>query len=405
MARQPIFDNKKNLFAYEALYRNSEINKFPAQVSDEVATGRVIFDSMLLHDMARLSNGYPIFINFSTESLINKLPQFMPPEHIVIEITERTEQLPQIHSLIKSLKQRNYKFALDDYDGHEKWNDIIEDVDYVKVEVEQPISITLSKIEYIKRHYTNKKIIVERVEDNDTYQLLKDVGCDYFQGFFLKKPEMMKLKTISTKKLTALRLIAESSKSTFDLYNIKKEIERDIGLTVRVLKLASNICRSNRGQFNSIRHAVTYIGTDMIRQFIKLVAVGLIGKEKPAELFSTSLFRAKFMSQMLSLETDKLRESAYLVGLVSLLDCILDADFDLILPELNLSSECLSALMQHDGKVGQVLLLCKKIELNEWEAVELLTKSLDYKLHAVIGSYREAISYADNIIRGAKTIQ
>ena len=105
---------------------------------------------------------------------------------------------------------------------------------------------------------------------------------------------------------------------------------------------------------------------------------------------------------MLIEEDKKTQESGYLVGLVSLLDAILDVEFDVIISELGLSQDCIGALKDHSGKVGEALFLCKKIENNDWTEVEALTGNLDTRPLAVIEAYREAIYYADNIVKSAR---
>ena len=270
VARQPIFDNQNRLFAYELLYRNSAQNSFPKQISDEVASGRVIFDSVLLHNLEKLANGRPIFINLSTQGLLSQLPSFTDPNEVVIEITERTDCAPEVQDAVRKLRHRKYKFALDDYDGAEKWDAFLQEVDFIKLEVETPLEKTLQQIESVRKKHKNKKIIVERVEDYETYHTLKEAGCDYFQGYFFKRPEMLKLKSIPPKHLTALKLISKANSASFDMQNIKEEIEKDVGLTVRLLKLANNICRMGSDRLTSIRHALLYIGEDMVRQFYQV---------------------------------------------------------------------------------------------------------------------------------------
>ena len=41
IARQPIFDGDKSIFAYELLYRDSVNNAFPVGTTDGQATGRL----------------------------------------------------------------------------------------------------------------------------------------------------------------------------------------------------------------------------------------------------------------------------------------------------------------------------------------------------------------------------
>ena len=112
---------KKILFAYELLYRDSEANYFPQHLTDCQATGRMFFDAILLHGLNKLTNNHTAFINLSTSALILELPNLISPDQAVIEIVERTEELEDVTHFVSDMKKQGYTFALDDYDGDEKW--------------------------------------------------------------------------------------------------------------------------------------------------------------------------------------------------------------------------------------------------------------------------------------------
>lgn len=403
IARQPIFNNQEQLFAYEILYRNSEKNQYPKEVSDVESTSHLSFNSILLHDIKQISNGSLIFINLSTQSLLDKLPKLINPKHVVIEITERTEDLINVCLSIKELKKKKYKFALDDYDGDHKWDDILQEVDYIKLEVESPLLITLLKIKKLKRQYPKKKIIVERIEDYESYRQLKRAGSDYFQGYYFAKPEMKQLTCISPTRLVVLALIKLANDKEFSFHLIQKEIEKDISLSIRLLRLINNICKTQYTPFTSLYQAIIYLGEDMLRQFIKILAISTLSSEKPSELVTLSLFRARFISTMIKSDNKHMRKCGYLVGLMSLLDVILNVDLNVILIELNIHHCCRAALLNYEGEIGSLLHLCKKVEMNDWQGVNNIAKALNLDLNVIKQQYQSALNYADNTLNVKQT--
>ena len=62
VARQPIFDRKLDVVAYELLYRSDEVNQANV-INDEVATARVINNSLLSFGFEQLSSQKKLFIN------------------------------------------------------------------------------------------------------------------------------------------------------------------------------------------------------------------------------------------------------------------------------------------------------------------------------------------------------
>ena len=125
IARQPIFNADKTLYAYELLYRESTDNVFPQGTSDGKATGRLFFNALMLMGLEKLTGFQPAFINLSTDAILDDFPKLLQPQSAVIEIVERTTSIPHVAKRIKQLKEEGYFFALDDYDGGEKWQPIL----------------------------------------------------------------------------------------------------------------------------------------------------------------------------------------------------------------------------------------------------------------------------------------
>lgn len=396
IARQPIFDNQKNIFAYELLYRDSEANYFPQHLTDCQATGRMFFDAILLHGLNKLTNNHTAFINLSTSALILELPNLISPDQAVIEIVERTEELEDVTHFVSDMKKQGYTFALDDYDGDEKWQVVLEQVDYIKLEVEEPLMRTILQAKKLKRKYPKTKIVVERIEDNDTFKQLADAGVDYFQGYFFSKPEMMSLKNISPTKLVVLELLKLASQSDLDFSSVQQKVAKDLSLTARVLKLANGVCGNT--QISSLSQAIIYLGEDLVRQFITVLALSELGQDKPSELTKLGLVRAKFINLRLEGQDHQLLNAGYLVGLVSVLDAVLDTNIDQVISDFKLSDVCKQGLLGNESLIGDALKLCKAIELDDWQLIEAQLQKEDINANQLAVSYTQALFYADDIL-------
>ena len=114
VARQPIFTKKKEIFAYELLYRNNQENKC-TEINGDKATTDVIINSFLNIGIEELSDGKLCFVNF-TENLINsKLPTYFQPNEIVVEILESVKLNQNLLDICIELKNMGYQIALDDF--------------------------------------------------------------------------------------------------------------------------------------------------------------------------------------------------------------------------------------------------------------------------------------------------
>jgi len=94
VARQPIFNKKKSLYAYELLFRDGLNNMMP-NIDGDTATSTLLSNSFLTLGIDALTGGKKAFINFTRKLLIQEIPFLFPRETTVIEILENIDRLPE----------------------------------------------------------------------------------------------------------------------------------------------------------------------------------------------------------------------------------------------------------------------------------------------------------------------
>jgi len=123
----------------------------------------------------------------------------VPLEAVVLEITEQVAiaNMAGASRQIADMADLGLKFAIDDFGaGYSSYNYLKTlPVHYIKIdgtfitelagdEVDQTIVSSISQI----AQATDKKTIAEHVQDYRTLDVLRDLGVDYAQGYFLGKP-------------------------------------------------------------------------------------------------------------------------------------------------------------------------------------------------------------------------
>ena len=400
IARQPIFNAEKGIFAYKLLYRDSVNNVFPAGTSDGQATGRLFFNALMLIGLEKLTAKQYAFINLSSDALLEDFPRLLQPSSAVIEIVERANNIEKVTHRVKSLKGEGYTFALDDYDGDEKWEPLLELVDYIKLEVEEPIIKTNMALKKLKRRFPGLKIIVERIETHEQFLSLKNAGCDLFQGFFFARPEMLTYQNVEPSKLAVFDLLRCTSRLDLNFDEIQQRIAKDVGLTARILKLVNARSESKSLVITSISQAVIYLGEDAIRQFVRVLALSELGVDRPTELTKLGLIRAHFMQLMLEPGGKDMSEQGYLVGLISILDAILNIELDVIAKEFCLGDELSGALLNYNGMLGATLQLVRAVEEDNWPMAEQLLETIRpaSNIEVVYNIMLSAREYGDEVL-------
>ena len=399
IARQAILDANKQIFAYELLYRDSDNNAFPVGVTDEQATGRVFFNSLILVGKDKLVANHCAFINLSDTTLLQEIPRLITPDNLVLEIVERSQNIEELLEIVKSLRKQHYKFALDDYDKDPRWEPLLPYMSYVKLELEQPIIKTTTLVKKLKRLYPKLKIVVERIETYDEFEYLKGAGVDLFQGYFFAKPEMLTYGNVEPSKLVVFDLLKSTTQPNLNFKEIESKIAKDLSLTARVLKLVNARSGLDKQEMKSISQAVVYLGEDTLRQFIRVLALSDLGVDKPSELTKFGLMRARFMSLFLAPGGNDMAEEGYLIGLMSILGAVLDMDLNTVISEFSLDSNSSGALLNYEGLLGGALKIAMAIEENNWQTAESILAEVRpaTPISSIFELAEQSRTYADDV--------
>ena len=399
IARQAILDASKQIFAYELLYRDSDNNAFPVGVTDEQATGRMFFNSLILVGKDKLVANHCAFINLSDTTLLQEIPRLLKPDNLVLEIVERSQNIEELLAIVKTLRKQNYKFALDDYDKDPRWEPLLPYMSYVKLELEHPILKTTTLAKKLKRLYPKLKIVVERIETYEDYNYLQQAGVDLFQGYFFAKPEMLTHGNVEPSKLVVFDLLKSTTRPNLNFKEIESKIAKDLSLTARILKLVNAHSGLDKQEMKSISQAVVYLGEDTLRQFIRVLALSDLGVDKPSELTKFGLMRAQFMSLFLAPGGKEMAEQGYLIGLMSILGAVLDMDLNTVISEFSLDSNSSGALLNYDGLLGGALKIAMAIEENNWQAAESILVEVRpaTPISSIFELAEQSRTYADDV--------
>jgi c-di-GMP phosphodiesterase len=122
IARQPILDRKKQLFAYEVLCRSSMVNSFPVQMDSDEATYAVLAHVLLNVGLDTITGNRREFINFTERHLLAKTPLQLPRERCINEILETVRPTSEILEVCQELGKEGYLLALDDFVFNDELN-------------------------------------------------------------------------------------------------------------------------------------------------------------------------------------------------------------------------------------------------------------------------------------------
>ena len=400
VARQPIFDRNRKVWAYELLFRSSATSTRYDASEPSTATRAVISHGMLAIGWDKLLRGTHGCINFGRDMLLQDLYASLPPGQTVIELTEDIEPDDEVLAAVRSVREQGYRIALDDFCDRPGMAGLVELADLIKIEMQTPKPQQEALIRDF--HARGIHVVSEKVESDADYRWALRAGYDFFQGNFFAKPAVMKGSEIPALKMHCLRLIQEACRPELDFTRLAALISQDVSLSYKLLRYANSARFGRQGQITSIRRALVVLGEYGIRKFIAIAALPAIAGDKPAELITQSLVRGRFCELLGQASGQGLEDQAFLVGLFSMLDALLDRPLGDALGELGLAPPLESVLrgQASDGDaLNSIYNLVRRYEAADWQEVERLAGNLGTPAELIGAAYREALPWADELIQ------
>ena len=397
-ARQPIFNRKQNVVAYELLFRDGPENIFPENIDATQATSRLLVRTHFAQGIERITNNKPALINFSEQCLLKELPLLLPKNKVVIEVLECVEPTGKILEMFKKLYQAGYHIALDDFIYEADWHPFFKYVRLVKFDLQHTSIVEAQRhMEQIRRFRKDCRFLAEKIEDPLMFDQAEAAGFNFFQGYFFCKPEMYASNEIESNKRILIALYKELMREELDFIKITQYFEQDLNLSYKLLRFINSGLLPITQKMQSIRKAIVYLGENEMRRLIALLTTSVLSYDKPRELIRLATIRARFCELMVQKHAPSLREHAFLAGLFSLLDAILDQPLEQILDTLPLSEEIVEALTtNHQTPIKIALSTIKLYEQGSWHLTSMEAMKLKFSYDQVCDCYKQAIDWMHN---------
>jgi c-di-GMP-related signal transduction protein len=398
VARQPIFDRNRKVWAYELLFRSDGDATHFDGTEPSSATRQVISHGMLSIGWDKMLRGKHGCINFGRDMLLQDLYSSLPPGQTIIELTEDIEADEEVLEAVRGVKDQGYRIALDDFRPGPRMDSLVELADLVKIEMDTPKA--QQEVMLRDLHARGIRVLSEKVESDSDFRWALRAGYDYFQGNFFACPVVMQGTQIPALKMNCLRLLQEAHRPELDFTRLSALISQDVSLSYKLLRYANSARFGRQSKINSIRRALVVLGEYGIRKWIAIAALPAIADDKPSELVTQSLVRGRFCELLGQASGQGVEDQAFLVGLFSMLDVLLDRSLDDALEELGLAPSLESVLRgqaPEESVLNRIYSLVRRYEVADWDGVEALADQLGTPAEVVGAAYREALPWADEL--------
>lgn len=389
-------DRQRNVVAYELLFRSGLQNAFGGADPNK-ASVQMLDTTLLGFGLESLIGTKSAYFNATRDVLIQQHWSLLPRDQTVIEVLETVEPDDEVVAACKAAKAAGYRLALDDFVFRPDYEALLTLTDVVKVDF---LATTGPERQALSARFRPRGItmLAEKVETYQEFQAGLDAGYELFQGYFFCKPEMVTGKDVPAVKTNLLRLIQEINRPEVNFDQLEKIILSEVALSVRLLRYLRSAGFGWRHDIEGIGQALRVLGESNTRKWASLVALTMIGDDKPAELITTSLVRAQLCEQLgIEANLPDRQSDLFLVGLLSTLDALLDRPMDQILSQLSITDEIRSALTGGDTALGDTLQLAVSYDRADWDRVAELVPRMALPAPVLPTAYRHAVEWVSSL--------
>lgn len=389
LARQPILDRNESLCAFELLFRSGN-NTAGANVADDThATAQVMLNVFGEMGIPQVLGAHKGFINLDAEFLHSDTVELLPRQQVVLELLETIVIDDAVIARCRELKAKGFSLALDDVlDIGDEIKPLLDVVDVVKLDLMQIDHARLPVLVKKLRQYP-VKLLAEKVEDREQARRCMEMGFDMFQGYYFARPEMLSGKRPDPSRMALLRIL------TLMLSDAENEIIVDAfkehpTLAYNLLRLVNSAGNKLTTKISSLSHGLMVLGRRALQRWVQLLLYASKGGDTVNPLMQLAATRAKLMEliaqQVRPRDCDYV-ERAFMAGMLSLLDVLMEEPLPEIVARMSLQEEIEAALLQRGGDIGDLLALCGELESCDTAAVQK-------RLHARPGLTADALNMA-----------
>jgi c-di-GMP-related signal transduction protein len=397
VARQPILTTDEKVFGYELLFRDGVEDFFRHTDADEAS--RSTLNTAMLLGLDVLCDGRRAFVNCTRDILLKDYITLLPSEQAVVEVLESVPADDLVVAACRRLKEAGYTIALDDFAVNDPREALTDVADIIKVDLRDTSAVDAAAM--VKRYGPWRcRMLAEKVETREEFLAAKKAGFLYFQGYFFRRPEILTAHEIPANRVNYLRMLTAVSKPELDVREIENVVKGEASLCYRLLRYLNSAAFGFANEIHSVRHALAILGEREVRRWIRLVATLGAGQGKSSELVLSALVRARFC-ELLSPKIPHGDSDLFLMGLLSLMDVILELPMSQVLDNVPIEQETKSVLLGGASRLRPFYQLMLAQESGEWKTASELTAQLHLSESEVAECHWQAMQWARQVSAGS----
>ena len=369
IARQEILDKDDNVIAYELLFRDHAhgIKDFPTNLK---ATSQVVMNALTNLKIADLiPKNSRAYVNTDETVLTSGIIDILDKNVFVLEILETTDLNDRVIKQIVHYHKSGFEIAVDDFDCSaemiKKFTPILKYISLIKVDVTVTNPENLKKV-IPKLKKLGKKVLAEKVETEEEYDLYMKLGFDLFQGYYLSKPEVIEVNIHKEAThiiiLQLIGLLKEDAQTSM----VERFVRSRPDLSFKLIKFLNNQNHFEH-EINSITQVLTLMGRDRLMRWLLMYLYAEVSTSPISE--GVLLIAQKRAKQMEEAAPHHMKDTAYLAGMFSMMGILFQTDMKELMSHVKMDKDIVNLVINKTGRFAGSLEVIEKKEKEELKKI------------------------------------
>ena len=371
VVRQAIKEKQSGkIIGYELIFQGGKDSMYN---SSEASAADTISD-FLVANSAKIINDGLMFVTFTPSLLLRNTPKMFGKDKVIIQIEDTVIIHPLAMPLIKKYCEAGYRFAINDFQFTPKYFSMLDYAAYVRINMTGYVESlqkqrTVQNIIEMAKGF-GRKCIDTQVKSREEYDAAMDLNIDYLEGNYIANTMVSKVDKVEYMQGNFFQLVIAVSKDEPNFGDVEEIISRDAGLTYALLRLVNSAYFALRTRTASIRQALITLGIGQLRHWVYMLSFDKEQNEGSDEILKISFLRAKLASELAKRAPacNISSNDAYMMGMFSTLDYMVDAPLSELLEEIPVADEIKEALLEGTGMAGTLQKLVIAYEKADWKA-------------------------------------
>jgi EAL and modified HD-GYP domain-containing signal transduction protein len=390
VTRQPIFDRREQLYGYDLVLRRSG----QEQVSGNTLPEQLVADTFLGIGIDQVAAGRRAFVTVDRDMIVGGAARLLPPDRVVLQLSGRLANDPELLQACDQLVWSGYRFSISSDRPEELPDEFLRLAEIVKIDVTATDRALLSDLAAWLRGF-HVRMLAVHVRHRIERDLCVNLGFELFEGYRFAAPETLTRRDLPIEHVLTFRLLkmVRDPKSTDQM--IEDVLRRDVALSYKLLRMVNSAAVGGRDIW-SIGHALRLLGREQVARWLGLLLVTDGAKDGVrGELMHLALVRARMCELLADASgVPRARGPLFLVGMLSLLDQLLETPMQQLAESMELATDVRLALLKREDFYGAVLGLVEAYEQGWWERVDALAPNVGVGPVTLAPLYLDALAWA-----------